>query len=449
MTANTNASESDFARTPSGDVTSTPARSVLAARQTRRAFGKVVLTTLASAAISRAEDWPQWRGPHQDGVSSEKGLLQDWPAGGPKLVWDVSGIGNGYSAVATSGDRIVTAGEVEDRSSVICLNAKDGSRIWAEPIGKTGTPGCCNAGGPRITPTIGTAAGLVFAISQYGEVAALNWKDGKEVWKKNLISDYGGRLPDWGYSGAPVIDGDKIIMTPGGTQGTVIALKKKTGESVWQTKELTDAAHYSSPILSTIDGVKQIIQLTDKTLAGINPTDGTLLWRLIRRGSTAVIPTPVVFKNLVYVTSGYGAGCSCVEVKKTVDKFEANELWKNKDMVNHHGGVIRVGANVYGHSDSNGWTCQDIATGQVLWKDKSFGKGSIAYADNRFVLRSEDKGTLALIEASPAAYKEHGRFEQPNRSKEKAWAHPVISNGKLYVRDEDHLLCYNVSASPA
>jgi hypothetical protein len=165
-----------------------------------------------------------------------------------------------------------------------------------------------------------------------------------------------------------------------------------------------------------------------------------------RPGKTAVIPTAVVFGNLVYVASGYGVGCSCFEVKKSGDKFAATELWNNKQMMNHHGGVIRVGPNVYGFSDSKGWTCQDIKTGNVLWQDKSFGKGSIAYADNRFILRTEDKGTLALIEASPAGYKEHGRFEQPNRSDQKAWPHPVVSNGNLYIRDEDHLLCYDISA---
>jgi outer membrane protein assembly factor BamB len=336
---------------------------------------------------------------------------------------------------------------VNGQSSVICLNAKDGSQVWVEPIGKTGTPGCCNAGGPRITPTIDTAAGLVFAVSQYGEVAALNWKDGKEVWKKSLIQDFGGLLPDWGYSSAAVVDGNHVMLTPGSQRGSVVALDKKTGNLVWQTSELKDSAHYSSLVIATIEGVKQYIQLTDKTLAGINPADGKLLWRADRPGKTAVIPTPVVFGNLVYVTSGYGVGCSCFEVKKdSGGKFIAAELWNNKQMMNHHGGVIRVGPNVYGHSDSKGWTCQDIKTGNVLWQDKTFGKGSIAYADNRFVLRTEDKGTQALIEASPAGYKEHGRFEQPNRSDQKAWAHPVISNGKLYIRDEDHLLCYDVSA---
>ncbi|HUS36522.1 MAG TPA: PQQ-binding-like beta-propeller repeat protein [Verrucomicrobiae bacterium] len=412
--------------------------------QSRRAFGKLVLGGLATTAAARAIDWPQWRGPNQDGVSPETGLLQDWPASGPRLVWDVTGVGNGYSAVSTAGDRIVTSGEVNGQSSVICLSAKDGKEVWAEPIGKTGTAGCCNAGGPRTTPTIN--GNVVFAISQFGEVAALNLKDGKEVWKKDLIRDFGGQRPEWGFSSAPVVDGNNVILTAGSAQGTVVALDKKTGNKVWQSSELTDGAHYSSLVVATIDGVKQYIQLTDKSLVGINPADGKLLWRADRKGATAVIPTPVVFGNLVYTTSGYAIGCNCFEVKKNGNKFEATELWNNKQMVNHHGGVIRVGPNVYGHSDSKGWTCQDIKTGNVLWQDKSFGKGSIAYADNRFVLRTEDRGTLALIEASPAGYKEHGKFEQPNRSKEKAWAHPVISNGKLYIRDEDHLLCYDLSA---
>jgi outer membrane protein assembly factor BamB len=424
--------------------------------QTRRAFGKLMLGGLATAAVTRAIDWPQWRGPNQDGISPETGLLQDWPANGPKLVWDVTGIGNGYSSVSTAGDRIFTAGEVGGKSSVICLNAKDGKQIWAEDIGKTGTPGCCNAGGPRTTPTIDTAAGIVYAISQYGEVAALDLKDGKEVWKKDLIRDFGGLLPEWGFSSAPVIDGDRLLLMVGSAQGILAAVDKKSGKLVWQS-ELLDSSTpkfetYTTPVIATIEGVKQYVLLTDDVVAGVNPADGKTLWKADRPGRTANIPTPVVFGNLVYVASGYGMGCSCVEVKKSGAKFEANELWNNKAIVNHHGGVIRVGPNVYGHSDSKGWTCQDIKTGDVLWQDKSAwpdrgaGKGAIAYADNRFVLRSEDKGTIALIEASPAGYKEHGRFEQPNRSKEKAWAHPVISNGKLYIRDEDHLLCYDVSA---
>jgi outer membrane protein assembly factor BamB len=414
--------------------------------QSRRAFGKLMLGGLATATAARAIDWSQWRGPNQDGVSPETGLLQDWPASGPRLVWDVTGVGNGYSAVSTAGDRIVTSGEVNGQSSVICLNAKDGKQVWAEPIGKTGTPGCCNAGGPRTTPTIDKGANLVFAISQYGEVAALNFKDGKEVWKKDLIRDFGGRLPEWGFSSAPVVDGDKLLLSAGSASGAVVAVDKKTGKSLWQTAELTDEVHYSSVVIATIDGVKQYIQLTLKSLAGINPADGKLLWRVKFPGNVAVIPTPIVYGNLVYITSGYAVGCACFELKKNGNKFEATELWTNKQMVNHHGGVIRVGPNVYGHSDSKGWTCQDIKTGNVLWQDKTFGKGACAYADGRLILRAEAKGTVALIEASPAGYKEHGKFDPPVGAAKDAWAHPVVSNGKLYIREKDHLFCYDISA---
>src|SRR3954463_6445972 len=204
--------------------------------KTRREFGRLVLTGLATATVARAIDWPQWRGPNQDGVSPEKGLLQDWPAGGPKLVWNVTGVGNGYSSVATAGDRIATTGEVNGQSSVICLTAKDGSQVWAEPIGKTGTPGCCNAGGPRITPTIDAAAGLIFAVSQYGEVAALNWKDGKEVWKIDLVRDFGGKLPEWGFSSSPVVDGDRLLLVAASDKGDVAVVDKKSGKLVWHSE---------------------------------------------------------------------------------------------------------------------------------------------------------------------------------------------------------------------
>ena len=420
--------------------------------QTRRYFGKLLLGGVAAAVSARAADWTQWRGPKQDGISPETGLLQDWPAGGPKLVWDVTGVGNGYSSVATVGDRILTAGEVDGKSSVLCLNAKDGSKVWATAIGKTGTPGCCNAGGPRCTPTIDGAAGLVFGVSQYGEVAALNLKDGKEVWKKDTVGEFGARMPQWGFSSAPVVDGNQVLFTICSADGMVVALDKKSGKELWKS-ELKDASNdnavYSTLVVATIEGVKQYIQLTDISIAGIDPTNGKTLWRADRPGKTAVIPTPVVFGNLVYTASGYQVGCSCFEVKKTGDRFEASEVWKNREMQNHHGGVIRIGPNVYGHSDFKGgvWTCQDIKTGNVLWQEKGIGKGSIAYADNRFILRAEGKlGTIALIEASPTGYKEHGRFDQPNRSGQQAWPHPVISNGKMYIRDEDHLLCYDVSA---
>lgn len=413
----------------------------------RRAFGKFVLTGLATAASIGAIDWPQWRGPKQDDVSPETGLLQDWPEPGPKLLWTSLQAGLGYSTVSTVGDKVITSGDLDGQSSVICLNAKDGTRVWATAVGKPGTLGCCNSEGPRSTPTIDATGGAIFALSQHGEAVALSLKDGKQLWKVDLAADLGGPVPEWGYSSAPVVDENRVILTPGGKDGTVVALDKKSGKVIWRTTELTDGPHYSTAVVATIDGVKQYIQLTDANLVGINPADGKLLWKAARAGKTAVIPTPIVYGNLVYVTSGYGTGCNCFEVKKNGDKFEANELWNNKVMVNHHGGVIRIGDHVYGHSDSKGWTCQEIKTGKMVWQEKAFEKGAIAYADNRFVIRRENgPGTIALIEASPAGYKEHGKFNPPNRSTRNSWPHPVISNGKLYIRDQEALLCYDLSA---
>lgn len=416
--------------------------------QTRRAFGRTVLAGVATAASASAIDWTQWRGPKQDGVSPEKGLLQQWPKEGPRLVWKAKGFGIGHATVVTSGKTIISAGDKGGQGHVVAVSAADGKQLWTAPLGKAGAPGWGGFEGTRSTPTIDAAARLVFAVGQYGEIVALKLEDGKEVWRKNLVSDFSGPLPEWGYSQSPVLDGDKVIFTPGGDKGSVIALESKTGKEIWRSTEFKDAAHYPPALVATIDGVKQYIQLSEKNLASLDPGTGKALWITARPGKVAVIPTPIVFGNLVYTTSGYGVGCSCFEVRKQGDKWSVKELYANKTLDNHHGGVIRLGANVYGHADSKGWTCQDIATGKALWQDKSFRKGAICHADNRFIIRSEEgAGSVALIEASPNGYKELGRFDPPDRSEVKnTWAHPVVSEGKLYIRDQDTLLCYDISA---
>jgi outer membrane protein assembly factor BamB len=225
-------------------------------------------------------------------------------------------------------------------------------------------------------------------------------------------------------------------------------LARQTGELIWQSKELTDGIHYSSPIVEEIGGIRQYIQLTDASLAGIAADDGRLLWRAPRKGTTAVVPTPIYQDHHVYVTSEYGVGCNLFEITPSSGKFTAAQVYANKVMLNHHGGVIKLGEHVYGFSSGKGWTCQDFKTGEPVWQEKSkVGKGSIAYADGRFYLRSEEsKGTVALIEASPKGYKEHGRFDQPDRSGKQSWPHPVIAGGKLYLRDQDILLCYDIRA---
>jgi outer membrane protein assembly factor BamB len=235
-------------------------------------------------------------------------------------------------------------------------------------------------------------------------------------------------------------------VTPGGSQGAVVALNKKTGDVLWQSKEFTDAAHYSSLVPVEIGGVRQYIALTPTSVAGVSAADGKLLWKAARKGQVAVIPTPIYSDGFVYVTSGYGAGCSLFKVSADGGKFSVEQVYSKKVMVNHHGGVVKVGEYIYGYSDGKGWTCQDFKTGDAKWQDKEkLGKGSILYADGRLYLRQEDKkGTVALIEASPEGYREHGRFDQPDRSNKNSWPHPVVAGGKLYLRDQDVLLCYDV-----
>jgi outer membrane protein assembly factor BamB len=414
----------------------------------RGAVGARLLLFLASGIVAARADWPQFRGPNRDDLSPDTGLMKEWPAGGPPLLWKATGLGTGYSDVSIVGSRIYTIGENSETSSVIALNAADGKPVWTAKLGKPGAPGQPEFYGPRSTPTV--SGDLVVALGQWGDLIGLEASTGKELWRKHYDKDFGGKRPDWGYSESPIIDGDKVVITPGGSAGAIVALNKQTGDLLWRSEGFTDSPHYSSLIIAEIGGVRQYIQLTARNVVGVAAADGQVLWKAPRPGRVAVIPTPIYSDGFVYVTSGYGVGCNLFKITATDGKFAAQEVYANanKVMANQHGGVIKVGDCVYGYSDGKGWTCQDFKTGEAKWEEKEkLGKGAIAYADGHFYLRTEDKGTMALIDASPEGYHEHGRFEQPDRSKDKAWPHPVISGGMLYLRDQDVLLCYNLKAN--
>ena len=387
-------------------------------------------------------DWPTWRGPKRDGLSTETGLLKQWPAGGPPLAWKAVGCGTGYSSVSVVDGRVITMGDGPDGARVLAFSAKDGKPLWqSETIGKPGG----NYAGTRCTPTID--GGLVYALGQFGDFVCLDAKTGKLVWSKSLQKDFGGSYAGWNYTESPLVDGNKVLLTPGGKQGTMVALDKKTGALLWQSKQWTDGAAYSSIVPSDFGGKRHYVQFTESSVAGIDAATGNLLWRAPRKGATASIPTPVLSGDLVFVTSGYGVGCNLFKLKPDSSGISTEEVYANKNIVNHHGGVILLGKHLYGHSDSGGWTCMEMSTGEVAWKNNGVGKGAVTYADGHFYSRSEGgKGTVALIEATPTSYKEKGRFDQPDRSKQNSWAHPVIAGGKLYLRDQDTLLCYDVKA---
>ena len=400
---------------------------------------------LSHSVFAASSEWPQWRGPNRDGLSAETGLLKEWPKDGPPLLWKASGLGAGFSGVSVAGQRIFTMGEQTDANHVLALNCADGKLLWSTKLGKAGAPGWGGFKGPRATPSVD--GGLVFALGQFGEVICVSAADGKEVWRKHLTTDLGGPLMEWGFSESPLVDGDQVLFTPGGPKGTMVALNKKTGGLIWQSKDWTDNAHYSSIIVAEIDGLRHYIQLTDKSIAGVAPEDGKVLWKAARKGSTAVIPTPICADGYVYTTSGYGIGCNLFKVAKG-SAFTATQVYANKVMVNQHGGVVKLGDHLYGHSDSKGWTCQKFQSGEARWQEKDkLGKGSLVYADGHLYCREEaEKGVVALLEATPSGYREKGRFTPPDRSGKQSWPHPVVAGGRLYLRDQDVLLCYDVQA---
>ncbi len=392
--------------------------------------------------LTPAADWPTWRGLKRDGSSTEKNLLTTWPAGGPELAWTTTGCGSGYSSVSVANGRVFTMGDGPDGSSVRAFEEKSGKPLWVSEI--VGKPGG-NYEGPRCTPTVDGDA--LYALGQFGDFVCLDVATGKERWRKNLGTDFGGRYSGWNYTESPLVDGNLVLCTPGGKKGAIVALDKKTGSLLWQSTEFTDGAQYSSLVPADINGIHQYIQLTGESVAGVDAATGKLLWRAERKGQTATITTPIYANNQVYVTSGYGVGCNAFKITKDADGFKTEEIYANKNMANHHGGVILLGDYLYGFSDSKGggWICQEFKSGDIKWSDKGVGKGSIGYADGHFYCRSEGKqGTVALIEATPDGYKETGRFDQPDRSAKNSWPHPVIANGRLYLRDQDVLLCYDV-----
>ncbi len=408
---------------------------------TKLTLSLIASSLLVGISFAHGDDWPQWRGPNRNAVSNESGLLTQWPEGGPKRLWTNDRCGLGYSGFAVVGERLYTMGIEDDKQFVVCLNAIDGTEVWRSPIGADFDNDWGD--GPRSTPTVDN--GQVFALSADGALSCLNAADGKELWGTKFV-DFGGKVPYWGYTESVLVDGDQVVCTPGGDSGSILALNRRTGKKNWQTSDLKIPAQYSSIISTSIDGEKQYVQLLMSAVAGINPVDGKVLWTVDFPGKTAVIPSPIAHENSVYVTAGYGAGCQRIDISGST----ATLAWSNKTMKNHHGGVVLINDHIYGYSDGVGWLCQNWNTGESVWSEKDkLGKGAIGYADGRLYCVTEDSGEVALIEPSTEAWKEFGRFKlAPQTSRRKPsgriWVHPVIANGRLYLRDQEIVYCYDI-----
>jgi outer membrane protein assembly factor BamB len=401
----------------------------------------LAFSALSLSASAAGSDWPQWRGPDRTDVSKETGLLKSWPAAGPKRVWLFENAGQGYSGPAIANGKYFTLGTRDGSEILLVLDANTGKELWTAKLGEILDNGWGD--GPRGTPTVD--GDRVYALSGPGELVCLKVADGKILWKASM-KELGGKRPNWGYTESVLVDGPHVLCTPGGAQGTVAALDKLTGKVVWQSKELTEAAHYSSIVPATINGQAQLVQRNEKTVFGLAPKDGKLLWQTTFPGRTAVIPTPIIRGNDVYVTAGYGAGSKLVRIGAD---NKVTEVYENKVMKNHHGGVVLIGDHVYGHND-NGWVCQDFATGAEVWMNKSLGKGAVSSADGMLYCLDEKTGAVVLAAASPTGWKESGRFTLDPQSKIRSpkghiWTHPVISHGKLYLRDQELVYCFDIS----
>lgn len=424
---------------------------------------------LLAAANASAADWPQFRGPKRDGISAETGLLQEWPKDGPKLLWTYRDAGLGFSCPAIVGDTLYTLGGWDDGEYVLAIDMKTGKEQWKTKVGKLfDFKGNAWGDGPRSTPTVDGAH--IYALGGFGDLICVERKAGKEVWRKSFVKDFDGEMmSEWGYSESPLVDGDVLVVTPGGSKGTLAALDKKTGAVRWRSKGTTFAAPYSSVMISEAAGVKQYIQNSyDKNAmpeegftSGIDAKTGETLWKeqIFKQHSYAIAPAPIVTGDLVYITSGYGGGCHLFQIKKGEKGLEAKDLYSKaiqKKVKNTHGGMVLVDGKLYGHSESSQWVCQDLKSGKVLWADRDnleTQSGSITAADNRLYLLSQE-GEVVLLEISAKEWSEKGRFKlpeasklrgkAPNRQYAAVWAYPVVANGRLYLRDQELIFCYDI-----
>lgn len=418
----------------------------------------MVVVLFSLSVTVRSADWPTFRGPDRSAVSNERGLLQEWPEGGPKLAWEAKGVGRGYSSAVVADGRVYTLGDglagVPDQDEyLICLDRQNGREHWKSKTGPAWNQGKPNWQSSRGTPTVDSDR--VYVVTASGELICCNTADGHERWRKNLKTDFGGLKADnWGYSESVLIDGERLICTPGGEKATLVALAKRTGETVWTAVSPGDrGAGHASIVIAEVGGTRVYVQSTGGGALGVRAADGTLLWSYPIDKTTAVIPTPIVRGDLVFFDAGYKRGGALLrQVAKPDGTVAIEELYPLKpNLGNKHGGIVLVGDYLYGDSEDTGVPfCAELATGEIRWQKRGSGKGSaaMAAADGRLYILYSD-GTAVLAKADPEGYTEVGWFKTPGEGERPSWAHPVIADGKLYLRVHDRVLCYDVRARAA
>lgn len=400
----------------------------------------ITLLTVVLPTLISAQDWTQWRGPGRAGLSTETGLLKFWPADGPPRLWSVEGLGEGYGSIAVRGDRILVQGTSGGASVVFCLNRSSGKTLWSAALGPKVSESRGN--GPRSTPTIDDDR--VYVLTENGDLACLRLRDGAPVWRKNILREFGASNPNWMISESPLVDGERLIVSPGGRNAGMVAFNKMNGNRLWVTQDLSEEAAYSSPIIVDVSGIRTILNFTSQAAVGIRASDGKLMFRYERAANgTANCATPVYADNKVFFSSAYGTGGALLKLTSDNGLVRADEVYFTREMMNHHGGMVLVNGYLYGFSNAI-LTCIEFATGKKQWSHRSVGKGSLTYADGMLYLVGEDH-IVGLAEANPRAYVERGRFNIDDQGRP-SWAHPVIAGGQMFIRNQGRLTVYNIKA---
>ncbi len=408
------------------------------------------VTTLAQP---RPADWPGWRGANRDGRSPDRGLLAQWPQGGPRLVMTAKNLGAGFSSVAVTGGRIYTMGDRDGAQHVIALSDSDGREVWSARVGPVWDD---EYAGPRGTPSV--SDGMVYAVGTEGDIVALDAATGQERWRRHFVRDFGGRMmSSWKFAESPLVDGDRVIVTPGGRDAIMVALDRKTGRDIWRAtmgafqSRGPEGAGYASIVISNGGGVKQYVQLTGRGVISVRASDGWFMWGYGRvANGTANIPTPIVAGDHVFASSGYGTGAALLKINPAGDRTTVSEVYflDPGTFQNHHGNMVLVGSHIYGgHGHNRGIPIAlELSTGDVAWggniRNAGQGSAAVAYADGHLYFRYQN-GVMMLIEATPQGYREKGSFEIPN-VRNPSWSHPVVINGRLYLREQGTLYVYDV-----
>jgi len=412
----------------------------------------VLAALLLPAVLAWTDDWPQWRGLNRDGHSRETGLMKEWPKEGPKLLWQIDDLGSGYSTPSIFGGRIYLMSNkgLEDEF-VDALDVKDGKKLWSVRVGKVGNPEQKPSfPGARSTPTVDGK--IIYALGSDGDLVCLESDTGKMRWKKSLRSDFGGTPGTWAYSESPLVDGNALVCTPGGKDATVVALDKRSGDVIWKSAVPGgDAAGYASLIVANTGGIRQYVAYTANGLVGVDAKSGKFLWRYDKtKGAQGMSMQTPVFRDGYVFSGGARAGAAAVLLKALQGSVSAEEAYYDPKLPTAIGGTVLVGEHLYGCSQT-ALMCVEYKTGKILWTERSIAPASLCYADGLLYLHGEG-GDVALVEASPEAYRERGRFAPPNQPKhgsamEKSWAYPVIADGRLFIRDLNTLWCYGVKAA--